>query len=236
MKTTAAILALALLIGLPALKTPAGTLGGVRVTCPVCGYYFSTLAQTSGFIVNTRLDTKPVGHLAVPWPIPVCYRCGFVVFTVKLTPAQKTSLKKYLATARYKRLAGNHPSYYRLARIFKYLVKDDLDIAHLLLKASWQVERDIHDKNKRKWTKYMEEALWYFNITLAKRGIMDRDTATAALLAGEIERRLGMFDAAKRRFKKLGDLPRFQSGIMGRIVRYQLKLIEKNDSQPHVLP
>ena len=44
----------------------------VEKICPLDGTKFKTKLAVSGTQLRTRLDRKPLGFIAAPWPVPVC--------------------------------------------------------------------------------------------------------------------------------------------------------------------
>ncbi len=206
----------------------------VQVTCPVCGHHFTAIVDVSGTMFGRRLDLRPIGPYPAPWLIPVCPQCHFVIYSRKIPAADLARARKLVNTPRYRALAKDNPSYYLLARILRFLGRSDLIVAHTLLKATWQVEY-----RPAKWRRIAAEAVACFDRSLAKGSPQNGRWQTAALVAGDLERRLGRLAAAKARFEKLKGLknvPKFQSGMLSRIIDYQLALIAKGDSRPHPIP
>jgi hypothetical protein len=132
----------------------------------------------------------------------------------------------------YQNLAKDNTSYFLLAKIFEYLGETDWLIANSYLQATWQVE-DKPEKEKQ----YLDLTLQHLNKFLStgnKEG--DRAWETGQMLAGEMERRLGRFDEAKKRFLDLSKLSGFKQGVNAAVVNYQLDLISKKDTGVHDLP
>jgi hypothetical protein len=214
--------------GLP----PAAAVTEIEVTCPLDGTKFKSPAPIRGGRIGSRLDLRPIGFMDVPTRLPVCPNNHFVMYKDKFTDAELEHLKKYVLTPEYQNLAKDNSSYFLLAKILEYLGETDWLISNAYLKASWQVE-DKPEKEKQ----YLEITLQYLNKFLSagkKEG--DREWETAQLLAGEMERRLGRFDDAKKRFLELSKLAGFKQGVNAAVVNYQLDLISKKDTGVHDLP
>lgn len=206
----------------------------VKVTCPLCGHHFTAIVDVSGTMFGRRLDLKPIGPYPAPWMIPVCPKCHLVIYSRKITAADLARIKTLVKTDGYKALAKDSPTYYLLSRIFRHLNRDALLVAHTLLKATWQVEHQA-----KKWRQYAAEAVTWFDKGLAKRSPREGRWQVAVMIAGDLERRLGRLAAAKARFEKLRgmkDVPKFQTGILAKIIGYQLELIAKGDTRPHPIP
>jgi hypothetical protein len=205
-----------------------------QVTCPVCGHHFTAIVDVSGTMFGRRLDLKPIGPYPAPWLIPVCPECHFVMYRKKIPAAEVARAKTLVQTPTYQALAKDNPSYYLQAQILKFLGRSELIVAHTLLKATWQVEH-----RPAKWRKIAAEAVACFDRVLAKGSPQNGRWRTAALVAGDLERRLGRLAAAKTRFEKLKgmkDVPKLRTGILAKIIDYQLELIAKGDSRPHAIP
>ena len=235
--TLAMVLCLTLTWALPPAPPSAQARRPMRkqVTCPICGHKFTAIVDVSGTMFGRRLDLRPVGPYPAPWMIPVCPRDHFVMYKGRFSPAEIARLKPLVLSPQYQALAKDGaPSYYLLSRIFKFLGKSNPVIAYTLLKATWQVEGQ-----RAKWTKYANETLVLYDKIYNNRTPKDARWRVAALLSGEFQRRLGRFDDAKTRFialKQMDGQPKFQTGILAKIIGFQLELIGKRDSKPHRVP
>jgi hypothetical protein len=73
--------------------------------------------------------------------------------------------------------------------------------------------------------------------TVLKKPVRDEKRwVSQELVAGELERRLGIFDAARERFERLRDLDSFKQGTYADIVELQLQLIEARDTRARQVP
>ena len=52
----------------------------VEEVCPLCRTKFKATLAGSGYQSNIRLDLRPIGAIASPWPLAVCTKCGFVLY------------------------------------------------------------------------------------------------------------------------------------------------------------
>ncbi|MBN2033735.1 MAG: hypothetical protein JW836_10695 [Deltaproteobacteria bacterium] len=201
----------------------------VDITCPLCGAESSYPKRFSQFRTGMRLDLKPLGPKGPP-PLPVCPSCHFVIYEENLPEAEKQIFSKYVRSEDYQRLSKDWPSYYLLAKLFEQVKGEDVSIANAYLKASWQVEDD-----PERCRHCLHKSLEYLDRYLIYPGTYNEEWPTLQALAGELERRLGEFVRAKNRFMMLSRMPQFQGNILEEIVRFQLKLIEAKDKEPHAL-
>jgi hypothetical protein len=202
----------------------------VDITCPICGTESSYPKRFSQFRTGMRLDLKPLGPKAGPPSLPVCPSCHFVIYEENLPEAEKQVFSKYVWTEGYQRLSKEWPSYYLLAKLFEEIKGEDVSIANAYLRASWQVEDDPD-----RCSHCLDKSLEYLDRYLIYPGTQNDEWPTLQVLAGELERRLGEFVRAKNRFLVLSCMPQFQGNILEEIIRFQLKLIEANDKEPHAL-
>jgi hypothetical protein len=227
------LLCCAICLGIIQTEVHAHTFGTVEVICPLDGTKFKTVVDFSGTSFGMRLDLKPIGPIAAPGRIPVCPTDHFVVYkdANEFTEAEKQHLIKYVNSKEYQELAVDNSTHFLLGKIFEYLEEEVLNIAHVYLKASWQVE-----STPEKYQKYANESLKKFKLFLSNSDKKDDTWQTSQLVAGELERRLKRFDDAKKRFSSLKKLPESKNGIIARIISYQLELIDKKDSAAYAIP
>jgi uncharacterized protein (DUF2225 family) len=199
-------------------------------TCPICGETFEAEETISQYQTGMRIDLKPLGAVAAPPPLPVCPSCGFVVYEQELVEDERQVLSEYVNSEEYQQMAKEHSSYYLLAKIYEQLERDKSLIAHMYLKASWQVE-----DNPDRCNEYLEESLKNLNAEFSESPERDEDWETKQVLAGELERRLGKFEEAKDRFMELKYLPEFQGNFLEKVIDFELILIQAGDTKPHEL-
>jgi hypothetical protein len=179
------LLCCAICLGIIQTEVHAHTFGTVEVICPLDGTKFKTVVDFSGTSFGMRLDLKPIGPIAN-----------------EFTEAEKQHLIKYVNSKEYQELAVDNSTHFLLGKIFEYLEEEVLNIAHVYLKASWQVE-----STPEKYQKYANESLKKFKLFLSNSDKKDDTWQTSQLVAGELERRLKRFDDAKKRFSSLKKLP-----------------------------
>jgi hypothetical protein len=205
----------------------------INVVCPLDGTKFKSPANVIGRQIGIQLDLKPIGFMDVPKRLPVCPSNHFVVYKTNFTDAEKERLLKFVLSQEYQDWAKNNPSYFLLGKIFEYMGDTDWVIANIYVQASWQVANKQPEKEKQ----YMDLTLQHLKKFLSTDLKEDStDWISAQMLAGEMERRLGRFEDAQARFLKLSKSPEIQKSFNAQIVEYQLELISKKDSEPHLIP
>lgn len=206
--------ALALAVALLALTAPTqGTsFRKVDLTCPLCTTAFSAQMVYMSTQWGTYLDLMPVLSLAAPAPLALCPKCRFVVFEERFDEATIERLRRYVDTPVYQAFARERSSYYALAKLLVVLRRSELKLGHTYLQASWQ---EVSEPARLQ--EDQELSLRHFDAYLRQRAeagpapAKDADAAereveayrTAALVKGELLRRIGRFDEALAHFRQL---------------------------------
>lgn len=205
------------------------TTAEVKITCPLDGHAFTYQAMMSGTQFGQRLDLKPVGPIAAPTPLPVCPKDHAVVFDEELAGEALSKQKALVASAAYQAAAKDEPSYALLARTLEALGHGPAEVGFAWLRASWQVEGDAAEV-----TRFLTAALAGY-----EKGMAGKDGVEAfqmGLIAGEIERRLGRFEAAGKRFAALAEHAKAKERPFAGIIAYQQTLVAAKDAAPHQIP
>lgn len=208
----------------------ASTYRETQVICPIDGLVFTTMEAKSGTKLGNYLDMKPYGPMPAPWPIARCPGNGFVIYKPAFSNEELQRFRAYVATDEYRALLRPHSNYYLAARLQIHNGEPPRQVAYTLLKASWEAE------GTELYPRYAREALETFGKALAGPFDNEQGAVTAELLAGELERRLGMFDAARARFERLRKEPPYQNGFNRDYVALQLELIAARDRGAHRAP
>ena len=206
--------------------------------CPICGMNWHQRIETSGRARGLRLDLRQVGDVVDPPSLPQCTKCRFPLFSDRLvTQANDPSkanafrqLRSFVRGADFQMLASKTPSYFALAQVQQLLNAPHRHIALSYQRASWQAE-----DREAMCLRLLEKAREHFIAALAGMKPDDARFGEVALLCGEVERRLGKWDDAEKRFRDLKDTEAFQDSRKMSIVAMQLKLIELRDSRPRVM-
>ncbi len=212
--------------------TFADTARSVDCVCPLCKTEFKAVVAMSGTMFNRRLDLRPLGAIRSPWPVPVCPKCGFALYKPlndKYTDEEVKKLRGFVNSAAYRKLATDAVSHERLARLFEFLGHDPDEIAGVYLQASWQAEDKKDAESNRA---LLEKSREWLEKYLASSPEKDEKWRTQVFLRGELLRRLGKFDEAKKHFDRLGAMAAFQEGPFPRLIVQELTLIKAKDASP----
>ncbi len=215
------------------------------VTCALCGAQYESSFPVAYSQRGMRLDFQPLASSPSPGPLAACPQCGFIQFTSELPGADAAKLKDYVRSPEYKALIETRPAYNRLAKIFEALCKDDLELGHVYLKASWQEERG-RSADDAKIRECLKASLAHFRAYLVngphdpKETLAEGDGCLSAyqvaqLLKDELLRRLRNFDAATAYLGLLNKLPESQRDPAAEMIKFQKLLCEFRDSAPHYI-
>ena len=198
-----------------------------QFTCPIGGEPFKQLMAGSGTAFGSDLDTRPYGAIESPWPLPVCPGNGFVIFKHDFTPEELTKLTAIVESDDYRQRVRTEPPYARAAFLMTVVGAEHRPLAFTLLKATWQsYGEEQANRYRAQIIEHLDQA--------------PKDKPEAALndqlIAGEMERRMGRFDDARRRFQSVVIEPGARAEMLKRIVAYQLRLIAAKDTQSHRVP
>ncbi|CAN5615774.1 hypothetical protein BH09VER1_BH09VER1_22190 [soil metagenome] len=198
--------------------------------CPICGADFKQEFEGSGTTFGTRLDFKPLGPTPAPWAIPSCPKCGYVFYQVTPDKESIKRLKAFIASPAFK-AKKDYPNYYRLAMIRDFFGTEKLAVGDAYIQASWQVESQPAINKE-----CLQLAYQAFSLGLKALPPDHPHYADTSLICGELERRLGLFDAASARFNEV----KSSAAVAGnpkvkKIIARQLEFISRKDSAPHAV-
>lgn len=215
----------------------AAVLGGqaqgasTTVTCPIDGKRFQHETPPAATSPQRYLDMKPVDPANAPWPLPQCPDNGFVVYKKEFSESEVGKLRKFVASDNYRAMIGIHTNYYLAAILRREAGDPQYDVAWTLAQASWEVAKD-----PARYRQYAEEALAAYD-ALPDGSLLDRRQHTLReMMSGELERRLGRFDDAEKRFRRIRDAAEFTSPQLQQVITLQLKLISAKDAGSHLMP
>ena len=195
-------------------------------TCPFDSHQWKQRMETSANVKGMRLDLRQFGDVVQPPTLPQCPKCRAVLFTDKFELNLVLALKPFITGQDFAHMAAKYPSYYVLAQVQQQLKAPPYHVGHSFLRASWQVE------DKPPMARHcLEQALEFLSLAFKSMERTDKRYANTVLLLGELERRLGLFEQADTRFRRLVDA--FKEPGLQRIVARQMELIASRDSAPH---
>ena len=206
--------------------------------CPICGTHWEQRIESSGRARGLRLDLRQVGDVVEPPSLPQCTKCRFPIFSEQLLaqandPAKAQAFRQLRAFVRgpdFQMLAAKNPSYFALAQVQQLLKAPHRVIALSYLRASWQVE-----DREAVCRRLLEKAREHYVAALDEAGADERLSHDLALLCGEIERRLGKWDDAEKRFREMESSGILQGTPQADIPALQLRLVSLHDSAPHLI-
>jgi hypothetical protein len=169
------------------------------VTCPIDGKPFSTILVGSYFQSGMRLDFKPTGALFAPYPYPVCPDNGFVMYQNTFSERELAAIRPIVLSDEYRRLRAENTDYFMIAYVKQRLGADQYDLGNTYLRASWEAENSGSERIDE-YRKLAREA--FDNFLSGKRTRTD-EWWTATVLAAEMDRLLGNFDAVELRISRL---------------------------------
>jgi hypothetical protein len=197
--------------------------------CPLDGEAFSQRVAASGTAFGQMLDLKPYGYISAPWTLPMCPTSGFVIYRAKFSAEEIAKLKAYVDSYDYWAMRRSEAPYYLAAKLQEVLGEPEDKIGFTLLQATWQAD------GREQYERYAREALMVLE-RLLQAPPNEQRMITYELVSGELERRLGMFDAAQKRFERLQLMKAFGEGYFREIVELQLALVSGRDVRPHRAP
>jgi hypothetical protein len=206
--------------------------------CPICGTRWEQRVETSKQVRGLRLDLRQLGDVVDPPTLPQCTKCRFPLFSEQLVeqandPAKAQAFKRlraFVLGGDFQMLASKNPSYFCLAQVQELLGAPRRHIAMSYLRASWQVE-----DREAACLRLLEKAHEYFVAALEEMREGEPKRSDVILLCGEMERRLGKWDEAEKRFREVESSGLLRGTEHAVIPGMQLRLIARKDPAPHPL-
>jgi hypothetical protein len=202
----------------------------VEYECPLCNEIFNYIKQVSDSIFGINLDFKPLGSGITPTPIPKCPKCNFVSSEEILSKEEIKKLRELLANNDIFELEPNMPKYYYLAKECELLNKSLDEIISCYHSAIW--ENSNKNNNKEVFIKIANIIMEYYE----KVGKEDDNYYIYKLIKIDFLRRLNEFEKAIELIETLKKNNDFPHDKFGKILKYQLDLIIKNDTEEHKMP
>lgn len=199
-------------------------------TCPIGGERFLQETQLSASYFRQDLDTRRHGRGPSPWPLPKCPGNGFVLFEPKFSAADLEQLAPLVASAEYQALAQKAVDRHLAAYLMEKIGRPARAVAYAYLEASWQAETPAEERQ------HLQAAHARFVASLEKPYGDEPQWIADQFLAGEIERRLELFDPARRRFEALLASGRLASAGLRQVAEFQIELIGQRVSTRREMP
>ena len=175
-------------------------------------------------VFRSYLDGRPE-NFGLP-PLASCPRSGLVLYKWRFSSEEVRRLKHFMGNSRYAWLRQHATSRYFAAQLMRVLGESPRAIAVMLLHATWEA------RTSTQYSVHASEALGYFMRALEDPKLEYYPCEDIEMLAGELERRLGLFERAHARFSRL----RPDSPPATRRVTLELELIQRRDSSPQLVP
>jgi hypothetical protein len=125
------------------------------------------------------------------------------------------AIRAIVLTDDYRRLRNQHTNYYMVAYVKERLEGDDYDLGNIYLRASWEAESEqlplVHQ--------YQALAIARYDAFLKRDPSRSKDWWYASVVAAELDRLLGRFDAVEARLNGLPTGP--DRGLMQAISQIQ---------------
>jgi hypothetical protein len=196
-------------------------------SCPFDGHLWKQRVETSASAKGLRLDLRQFGDVIQPPTLPQCPKCRAVMFVEKFDAATVDKLKPFVLSDDFQQTAEKYPSYYLLAIIQEWTKAPPFYIGHSYLRASWQLEHKPTAMNQ-----CLERALVNLSAAFSTMKKGEKEYVNTALLIGELERRLGRFEAAAERFRNLRAADEFKDAAFQKLIGRELELIAAKTSEP----
>lgn len=201
----------------------------VEIVCPLDGTVFRSMMANSGLQTGIGLDFKPLGMTPAPWPLARCPGNGFVIYKSEFSAYELSRLRVIVRGETYQSMLGQDRPHFLAAHLMAAMHEPPSRIAVMLLQATWEA------RGPEQYRTYALAALAAHEKLLHTHHGRPRGRLMASLVAGELERRLGRFEQARRRFLAIPFRDRIGEPYV-RIIRRQLELIEQGRMDDDSLP
>ncbi len=219
---------LTLLLLVASASASAHTAQEIAFTCPIGGEKFTQTMDTSGTRIGMMTDTRPVGPIATPFSLAQCPSNKFVMFKKEFSPDELAKFERVVNSAEYQQIAAQSPSYFAWGRMMELAGEnqDAQQMMNIFLQASWQSE------SQESFSKTLE----YADKVLANKAISSKDAINTQFLRGEMLRKLGRFDEAKRVFTALQKNPEVKKDkLFSQLAALQLSLVAKKSMVSEII-
>lgn len=219
---------LTLLLLVASASASAHTAQEMAFTCPIGGEKFTQTMDTSGTRIGMMTDTRPVGPIATPFSLAQCPSNKFVMFKKEFSPDELAKFERVVNSAEYQQIAAQSPSYFAWGRMMELAGEnqDAQQMMNIFLQASWQSE------SQESFSKTLE----YADKVLANKAISSKDAINTQFLRGEMLRKLGRFDEAKRVFTTLQKNPEVKKDkLFSQLATLQLSLVAKKSMVSEII-
>jgi hypothetical protein len=198
-----------------------------EMTCPIDGEVFTAIVGANAESQGQRLDTRRLGAVVEPIPLPVCPTTGFVIYRRDFTPEQIALAQELVETTEFRYQVRTGNEYTVAAWLAERLGEPRIAIAHFYLEASWLFESDPVRNPE-----YLTLAYDWYTAALEDLGADQEKWWQVQALRVELLRRLQRFQEAQALLRELpiSGLP--VGHMLKKALVQQQMLIQRGNFQP----
>lgn len=191
------------------------------VKCPIGGEVFSSYKTKSSSSFGIHLDFQPK-YSAIDRFFPIeCPGNGFVIFEEKFNSHQTKILEDYLSSDEYQAMRPVETRSYRAYMLMKKLKYSEEDLAHMLLRATWEA-------GFFQYRRYAQEALTHFTrLSDSLKADQSPKAFWSMHIRGELNRRLLNFWNAQEVFEFQLSRPGIHGNSYAKLAHQELTLIRR---------
>jgi hypothetical protein len=198
-----------------------------EMTCPIDGEVFTAIVGANAESQGQRLDTRRLGAVVEPIPLPVCPTTGFVIYRRDFTPEQIALAQELVETTEFRYQVRTGNEYTVAAWLAERFGEPRIAIAHFYLEASWLFENDPVRNPE-----YLTLAYDWYTAALEDLGADQEKWWQVQALRVELLRRLQRFQEAQALLRELpiSGLP--VGHMLKKALVQQQMLIQRGNFQP----
>lgn len=211
-------------------RAPAADAPGLfldEMTCPVDGEVFTAIVGANAESQGQRLDTRRLGAVVEPIPLPVCPTTGFVIYRRDFTPEQIALAQELVDSTEFRYQVRTGNEYTVAAWLAERLGEPRIAIAHFYLEASWLFETDAVRNPE-----YLTLAYDWYTAALEDLGGDQEKWWQVQALRVELLRRLQRFQEAQALLRELPITSLPTGHMLKRVLVQQQMLIQRGNFQP----
>ena len=148
----------------------------------------------------------------------------------EFSESELRAIRAIVLTDDYQRLRNEHTNYYMVAYVKERLESDDYDLGNMYLRASWEAEIEHPSLVQQ----YQALAIAKYDAFLMRDFTRSKDWWFATVVAAELNRLLGHFDAVEARLDGLAAPP--NGGLKQAISQIRSNALAHNSKQEKLLP
>lgn len=211
----------AILLSTPPSVSQATVIVPADVKCPIGGEVFRSFKIKSSSSFGRHLDLQPKSSAGDKlFPIE-CPSNGFVIFGDKFTDDQTRILEDHLSSEEYQAMRSVETKSYRAYTLMKKLKYSEEDLAHMLLKATWEA-------GFFQYRRYAKEALTHFTrLSESLKADQSPKAFWSMHIRGELNRRLLNFWNAREVFEFQLGRPGIHGNPYEKLAHQELTLIRR---------